>query len=132
MAFLHGVDSREDELHEDALCLLCDGMGGYDAGGVAAALAIASMRNFFLEQPMFASLAGREPPTEPVGVEEAKKLFDAALRHANREVTAAARIPGKGKGGMGCTGEAVYIDHRHIIVGHAGDSRVYHLREGRL
>jgi PPM family protein phosphatase len=132
MAFLHGVDSREDELYEYALCLLCDGMGGYDAGEIAAALAISAMRKYLLEQPMFAGLAGREPPKEPLDVDAARKLFEGALKHANKEVFGASRIPGKGKRGMGCTAEAVYIDHRHIIVGHVGDSRVYHLREGRL
>ena len=35
-AFLHGVESRQDDLHEYALVLLCDGMGGYEAGEVAA------------------------------------------------------------------------------------------------
>jgi protein phosphatase len=132
MAFLHGVDSREDELNEYALCLLCDGMGGYDAGEIAAALAIRAMRKYLLEQPMFAGLAGREPSTEPLDVEAAKKLFEATLKHANKEVFTASRTPGKGKRGMGCTAEAVYIDHKHIIVGHVGDSRVYHLREGRM
>ena len=56
----------------------------------------------------------------------------AALRHANREVYTASRTPGKGRRGMGCTAEAVYIDSRHIVVGHVGDSRTYHLHEGRL
>lgn len=128
-AFLHGVDSRQDELREHALILLCDGMGGYEAGEVAAALAIAEMRKFLLDQPMFAGLVGREPG--PFDLAEAQKLFDAALRHANREVFTASRT-GRGKRGMGCTAEAVYVDHRHVVAGHVGDSRVYHLRDGRL
>ena len=33
---------------------------------------------------------------------------------------------------MGCTAEAVYVDGRCVVVGHVGDSRVYHLHEGRL
>ena len=33
---------------------------------------------------------------------------------------------------MGCTAEVVYIDGRHVVVGHVGDSRTYHLHEGRL
>ena len=33
---------------------------------------------------------------------------------------------------MGCTAEAVYIDGRNVVVGHVGDSRTYHLHEGRL
>src|SRR5262249_47143536 len=46
-AFLHGVDSRQDELFEYALVLLCDGMGGYDAGEVAAAMCIQKMKEYF-------------------------------------------------------------------------------------
>src|SRR5262245_62413284 len=33
---------------------------------------------------------------------------------------------------MGCTAECVYVDSRHVIAGHIGDSRVYHLHRGRL
>ena len=33
---------------------------------------------------------------------------------------------------MGCTAECVYVDNRHIVVGHVGDSRTYHLHQGRL
>ncbi len=33
---------------------------------------------------------------------------------------------------MGCTAEAVYVDGRNVVVGHVGDSRTYHLHEGRL
>jgi serine/threonine protein phosphatase PrpC len=131
LAVLHGVDSRQDDLYEYALILLCDGMGGYEAGEIAAALAIAVLKKFFLQQPMFAGLAGQEPPAEPVDVDAAKKLFDAAMRHVNREVFTASRT-GRGKRGMGCTAEAIYIDPRHIIVGHVGDSRVYHIKDGRL
>jgi protein phosphatase len=33
---------------------------------------------------------------------------------------------------MGCTAEVVYLDGRNVVVGHVGDSRTYHLSEGRL
>ena len=33
---------------------------------------------------------------------------------------------------MGCTAEAVYIDGKNLLVGHVGDSRVYHYRAGSL
>jgi protein phosphatase len=33
---------------------------------------------------------------------------------------------------MGCTAEAVYLDGRNVVVGHVGDSRTYHLHEGRM
>ena len=109
-AVLHGVDSRQDELIEYALILLCDGMGGYEAGEVAAALAIDEMKRFFLQQPMFAGLTGKDAPAGPLDIEAAKRVFDAGLRHANREVFTASRTPGRGKRGMGCTAEAVYVD----------------------
>ena len=34
-------------------------MGGYEAGEVAAAMAIQSLRSYLLGQPMFAALAGK-------------------------------------------------------------------------
>ncbi len=131
-AVLHGVEAYQDDLHEFAMVLLCDGMGGYDAGEVAAALTIKEMRKFLLQQPMFASLSGKEPPTDPVDVKKCQEILRDALKHANREVYSAARIPGKGKRGMGCTAECVYVDNRNVLSGHVGDSRVYHLHQGRL
>lgn len=132
LAFLHGVESRQDDLHEYALAILCDGMGGYEAGEVAAALAIAEIRKFLLAQPMFAALTGKEGPAGPVDVEATKKVLEAALKHANKEVHTAGRTPGRGKRGMGCTAEVLYVDSRNVIVSHVGDSRTYHLRRGRL
>jgi len=130
--FMHAVESRQDDLHEYALVLLADGMGGYEAGEVAAAMAIAKMRENLLSQPLFAALSGKEPPEQAVDVEGCKQTLQAALRFANKEVYTAARAPGKGRRGMGCTAEAVYIDSRNVIVGHVGDSRTYHLHQGRL
>jgi protein phosphatase len=131
-AFLHGVESRQDDLWEYAMLLLADGMGGYEAGEVAAAMAIAEMRKNLLAQPMFAALAGKETPEGPVDVDAAKQALMAALKHANKEVFTFGRTPGKGRRGMGCTAEAVYVDNKNVIVGHVGDSRTYHLHQGRL
>ncbi len=132
-ALLHAVESREDHLFEYALILLCDGMGGYEAGEVAAAMCIQALRSYLLDQPMFAALAGKQPATEaPFNVEECKRVLDAALKHANKTVYTASRTPGKGRRGMGCTAEAVYVDDRNIVVGHVGDSRTYHLTNGEI
>jgi len=128
---LHGVDSRQDELHEYAMVLLADGMGGYEAGEIAAALAMNELRKYFLQQPMFAGLIGGAAP-EKVDPQAYMKTIDAALRYANKEVFTASRTPGKGKRGMGCTAQAVYVDNRNVIVGHVGDSRTYHIHRGRL
>jgi protein phosphatase len=130
---LHGIESRQDELTEYAMVLLCDGMGGYEAGEVAAAMAIAAMRKYLLAEPMFAALAGNEAPsTQAFDVVACKKVLEAALRHANKEVYTAARTPGRGRRGMGTTAECIYVDQYNLVVGHVGDSRVYHLHDGRL
>ncbi|MBI3408606.1 MAG: protein phosphatase 2C domain-containing protein [Planctomycetes bacterium] len=131
-AVLHGIEARQDDLWEYAMVLLCDGMGGYEAGEVAAAMAIQEMRKFLLAQPMFASLTGKEPPAEAINVKACQDTILAALKQANREIYTAARVPGRGRRGMGCTAECVYVDAGNVIVGHVGDSRTYHLRQGRL
>lgn len=133
-AFLHGVEGRQDDVYEYALVLLADGMGGYEAGEIAAAMAIAELRKFLLAQPLCGGLAGKDTPAPTTSdqVPDAKKVMLAALRHANKEVFTASRTPGKGKRGMGCTAEAVFIDATNVIVGHVGDSRTYHLHQGRL
>ena len=61
-AFLHGVDGRLDDIYEYAMVLLADGMGGYEAGEVAAAMALAEMKKYLLQQPMFAGLTGKAMP----------------------------------------------------------------------
>ncbi len=141
-ALLHAAESRQDDLGDSALVLLADGMGGYEAGEVAAALAIAALRKNLLQHKPFDRLAGASafpsdvPRPEgnapaPLDVEACKKLLLAALKDANKQVFTASR-GGVGRRGMGCTAEAVYVDGRNLVVGHVGDSRTYHLREGRL
>jgi protein phosphatase len=130
-----------------ALVLLCDGMGGYEAGEVAAALAIQVMRNNLVHQKPFLPLAGgttfqadalamgaRSEGHGPdfLDPEVGKQLLKNALKDANKQVFAASRAPGSKRRGMGCTAEAVFVNGRSVIVGHVGDSRTYHLHEGRM
>ena len=132
LTVLHGVDTRQDDLGEYAMILLADGMGGYEAGELAAAMALNEMRKFLLQQPIFAALTGGQAPKEPFDSKKYQDVMRDALKHANKEVLTASRTPGKGKRGMGCTAECVYIDSRNVVAGHVGDSRVYHLHRGRL
>lgn len=146
-AVLHATESRQDDLGEAVLVILCDGMGGYEAGEVAAAMAINVIRHYLVHHKMFAHLGGASPfPGDPqhstpraeghagplLDVEACKMALKAALREANKQIYTASRTPGSKRRGMGCTAEAVYIDGRHVVVGHVGDSRTYHLHEGRL
>jgi serine/threonine protein phosphatase PrpC len=146
-AILHASESRQDDLGDMALVLLCDGMGGYEAGEVAAALAIQVMRNNLVHQKPFLPLAGgstfqadalamgaRSEGHGPsfLDPEVGKQLLKNALKDANKQVFAASRAPGSKRRGMGCTAEVVFVDGRSVIVGHVGDSRTYHLHEGRM
>ncbi len=146
-AVLHTCETRQDDVGEMALILLCDGMGGYEAGEVAAALAIQALRNNLLTQRPFRPLAGHSNfATEALGgwstaeghaqttldPEVGKQLLKAALKDANKQIFAAARAPGTRRRGMGCTAEVVFLDGRNVIVGHVGDSRTYHLQQGKL
>jgi protein phosphatase len=131
-AFLHAVESRQDDLGESALILLADGLGGYEAGEVAAALAVQVMRRYLLQQPMFALLAGHPVTAQAhFDLKLCLEHLRTALKEANREVYNAA-CTGLGRRGMGCTAEVVYVNGRHVLVGHVGDSRTYHFHEGRL
>jgi protein phosphatase len=108
-------------------------MGGYEAGEVAAAMAIDSVRGQLLKDPRFASLTGDSAGiTADFDTTACLDVLNKALREANNQIYMAARAPGQGKRGMGCTAEIVYIDGRRMAVCHVGDSRTYHYSSGRL
>jgi serine/threonine protein phosphatase PrpC len=131
-ALWHQVGSQEDYQEESALVMLADGMGGSAAGEVAAALAIQSFKKKLLSEPMFAGLTGASKGERtPFELEPCKQLLAAALKDASAEIFAASQS-GVGKRGMGCTAEVVFIAGRNLVAGHAGDSRTYHLHDGRL
>jgi protein phosphatase len=146
-AVLHAAESRQEDFGEAAIIILCDGMGGYEAGEVAAAMTIQSIRQELAQMRPFSVAAGISPfLTDPltqmsrpeghtppeVNIDSVKAAIRTALLNANKLVYQTSRQPGSKKRGMGCTAEVVYIDGRNVIVGHVGDSRTYHLHEGRL
>jgi serine/threonine protein phosphatase PrpC len=141
-ALLVSSESRQEDFADSALLLLADGMGGYEAGEVAATMTLQALRKSLTALKPFSALAGGSgfvsdlPQAEGNAlvrgdVEELKGIIKAALKDANKQVFNASRS-GVGRRGMGCTAEAVYVDGRNVIVGHVGDSRTYHLSGGRL
>lgn len=65
------------------------------------------------------------------GVYEHQDRMLKAIDFANERVHEAANS-GLGNPGMGCTLEVVVIDGPHAMIGHVGDSRTYHMHQGRL
>ena len=96
------------------LLLVCDGMGGENAGEVASALAV---------EVISSHLSSSKEP-------DAAAALRAAVDHANELVVAAADEPGKK--GMGTTVVAVLIRDGEVYTAEVGDSRAYVLRSGTL
>jgi protein phosphatase len=105
--------------------LVADGMGGHRAGEVASALSVASIEAFVLHLlRRFSNLQAADEP----GV---LRDFQAALRQADaRLVEEAAHHPEFA--GMGTTLTLAFASGWTLFVVHAGDSRCYLLRGGRL
>lgn len=130
-AVLQTCASRQDELEDFAMVIVADGMGGNEAGEVAAGLAVRSLYQSLGQQPPFNKPPGdleRIPPTSSNAV---KNSIGQALREANKTVYLASR-QGIGRRGMGCTAEVVFTDGRRAIVGHVGDSRSYRFSRGKM
>jgi serine/threonine protein phosphatase PrpC len=103
---------------------VADGMGGHQAGEVAAKLAIDSVRR---------TLGGRdaqrviETYVARPDLDSRRAVFAClrrAFEEANREVRADAAKE-SAHGGMGTTLDLVWLARDHAFVAHAGDGRVY-------
>jgi protein phosphatase len=95
--------------------VVCDGMGGHEAGQIASELATKTFLDVYYHHPS----------------EDVVTACREAVRAANRYVLDVAHaIPSRR--GMGTTLSALVLLQREVIVTHVGDSRVYRLREGVL
>ena len=102
-------DTRH-ELSTPIVCLVCDGMGGHDAGEVASALAARTL-----------SISLNGPATEG--------SIAKAIREVNADVFRAADGAG-GRAGMGTTVAGLWFSDQGLIWFNVGDSRVYRFRDG--
>jgi serine/threonine protein phosphatase PrpC len=119
--------------NEDAICeqpelglfVVADGMGGYEGGEVASALAIEAIHS------LVRRTAGDGDVTWPYGVDPRRSFTEnevmVATRHAADQI--AARRSGELRD-MGSTVAVLRIAGDHAVVAHVGDSRVYRLRGG--
>ena len=108
-------DSEEVLARRGHIYLVCDGMGGHNAGQIASELATKTFIEVYLNHP--ASDAGT------AGM--------AAAHAAHRFVSDVGRAVAQRKG-MGTTLSALLLVQDRAIVVQVGDSRVYRLRAGVL
>ena len=114
--------NNEDAVAVDSntgLFLLADGMGGYNAGEVASAMAVS-----FLHQELTAWLSrnGSQAPSM-----ELRRNIEASVGQANRSIFSAA-CSNPDYAGMGTTLVAGVFEQGRLMLGHIGDSRCYRLR----
>ena len=108
---------------QTALCLLADGMGGYNAGEVASAMAVTSLTE---QLNSWLINAGHLAP-----IKELRRMMKTCVQSANQAIFEAG-CNNPCHHGMGTTLVAgVFMDHR-LVLGHVGDSRGYRLRRKTL
>ncbi len=108
---------------------VADGMGGHNAGEVAARVAMDTVAAFLQES------AGSVEMTWPFGINpawsDAANRLATAVQLANRQVLEAASRQSEWAG-MGTTVVAALLSSRRLTVVGVGDSRAYLLRDGVL
>jgi serine/threonine protein phosphatase PrpC len=131
-AFALSIPGRRDN-NEDAICVqpdlglfvVADGMGGYEGGEVASALAVEAIHE------LVRRTAGDADVTWPYKIDPGRTIHEneimVATRLANERICA--RRSGE-LGEMGSTVAVLRFTTEHAIIGHVGDSRVYRMRGG--
>ncbi|CUA94755.1 Serine/threonine protein phosphatase PrpC [Thiomonas bhubaneswarensis] len=118
-------EHNEDAVAFDALAqvaVLADGMGGYAAGEVASGMATAQI---------CARISRLKADYPKVTALDLSTELRFAVRHVNAEILRAARGNAQFSG-MGATLVAVAFTGNVAVIAHAGDSRVYLLRQRQL
>jgi len=113
-------------IHEElGLCVIADGMGGHNAGEVAARLAVEAVVAFMR------SPDGRHPfGSDPALSADANHLRT-AIHRANAQIREMA-FTSFDYAGMGTTIVAAHERDGRLSVAHVGDSRLYLVAQGQL
>lgn len=101
----------------DNLFIVCDGVGGENKGEVASEIVCTSVYQYINNQDF--PLAN--------GKEEIEK----AIKYANKKLAEYAFTDGSARR-MSTTLSLIYLNERSIITAWCGDSRIHHIRDGRV
>ena len=118
--------NNEDSVSLDevnALAVLADGMGGYNAGEVASGMATGFIKSELGRWLQEVGGAATDP--------EVRRAMDICVDNANRAIFNAANANPQ-YAGMGTTLVVAVFRGTRVLIGHVGDSRCYRLRSGRL
>lgn len=114
--------NNEDAIAFDAacgLCLLADGMGGYNAGEVASGMAVTFIN---AELGGWLQQSGRQASAKDV-----RRAMEISVENANHSIFNAAHTH-RDYAGMGTTLVVAVVQDNRLLLGHIGDSRCYRLR----
>jgi protein phosphatase len=115
-------DNNEDAVAFDpltGLCILADGMGGYNAGEIASGMATAFIKS---EMSRWLSQAGKNANSK-----EVRRAMEICVQNANHSIFNAANSNPQYTG-MGTTLVVGVFQAGRVLLGHIGDSRCYRLR----
>lgn len=124
--------NNEDNLGWDqrvGLYVVCDGMGGALAGEVASKMGVDLMLGYFRE--------GKETGIYPefgessADISTAGRRLLSAIQRANTAIYEAGQAK-QSQQGMGSTIVVALLEQNFLTIAHAGDSRIYRLRNGVL
>jgi protein phosphatase len=117
------------------LCVVADGMGGHNAGEVAAHTAVEAVVEYVRETTPVSGQSVEDTGAWPFGFERSLStggnLLRTAVHVANLQVRETA-ITTKACSGMGTTIVAALVRDDTLSVAHVGDSRLYLFSESRL
>ena len=108
------------------LCVVADGMGGHNAGEVAARIAVDTVVTSLAEESGANWPFGLDPALSAAG-----NRLRTALHFAHIQVLETATSAER-YAGMGTTVVAALVDSGRLSVAHAGDSRLYVLNDAGL
>lgn len=120
-------DSNEDAFACDTatrLFVVCDGMGGHQAGEVASQLAVETLVRCIARASERGAQAEPDDQTRTAILRRAVELANGAVFHAQQE--------NPHQRGMGATLSAAWIGGRTASIAHVGDSRIYLSRDGQI
>lgn len=110
----------------EALLAVADGVGGRQAGG-AASNEVVEILNELFSSPLYQERVGYSLDREDYYIVALKEVLEQINEHLYNLASSQPALLG-----MGTTASVALLADRHLYVGHVGDSRIYHLRDGCL